>query len=232
MLLSSKTGSVRFAGILFTIILIGFGGVGVNRLQAQGTTATILGTVTDASGAAIPEAAVQVRNVATGSTQATTSDAQGRFTAPDLGIGAYEVQASRMGFSTVVHKGITLTVGSQAVVDFSLPVGQQTQTVTVESQASQVEVTSSAVGALISQVQMSNLPLNGRNFEQLIFLSPGVQIINSMNSNARQGRQSVFSPAGARPEGQELLPDDEYPALAPGENGSLPQSRPHFPGIR
>ena len=209
MLLNSKTRSVRFAGILFTIFLIGFGGVGVNRLQAQGTTATILGTVTDASGAAIPEAAVQVRNVATGSTQATTSDAQGRFTAPDLGIGAYEVQASRMGFSTVVHKGITLTVGSQAVVDFSLPVGQQTQTVTVESQASQVEVTSSAVGALISQVQMSNLPLNGRNFEQLIFLSPGVQIINSMNSNARQGRQSVFSAAGARPEGQELLLDDE-----------------------
>src|SRR5437899_2575166 len=52
-------------------------------------------------------------------------------------------------------------------------------------------------------------PLNGRNFEQLIFLAPGVQIVNSMNSNARQGRQSVFSAAGARPEGQELLLDDE-----------------------
>src|SRR6266446_6971551 len=209
MLMNSKTGSLRLAGILFSIFLVGSSEVGVARLQAQGTTATILGTITDMTGAAIPEAAVQVRNVGTGTTQATASDAQGRFTAPDLGIGEYEVQASRMGFSTVVHKGITLTVGSQAVIDFSLPVGQQTQTVTVESQASQVEVTNSAVGALVSQAQMANLPLNGRNFEQLIFLSPGVQIVNSMNSNARQGRQSVFSAAGARPEGQELLLDDE-----------------------
>src|SRR6267378_4051299 len=149
MLTNSKAGSVRFAGILMSIVLIGLAGVGVLRLNAQGTTATILGTVTDMTGAAIPETAVQVRNVGTGITQSTASNAQGRFTAPDLGIGEYEVQASKMGFSTVVRKGITLTVGSQAVVDFSLPVGQQTQTVTVESQASQVEVTSSAVGALI-----------------------------------------------------------------------------------
>jgi hypothetical protein len=209
MWIKSNTASIRFAGILFSIFLIGSGEVGVIRVQAQGTTATILGTVTDMSGAAIPETAVQVKNVGTGITQSTVSDAQGRFTAPDLGIGDYEVQASRTGFSTVVRKGITLTVGSQAVVDFSLPVGQQTQTVTVESQASQVETTSAAVGSLITQAQMANLPLNGRNFEQLIFLSPGVQVINSMNSNARQGRQSVFSAAGARPEGQELLLDDE-----------------------
>src|SRR6266478_3898284 len=209
MLMNSKTGSLRLAGILFSIFLVGSSEVGVARLQAQGTTATILGTVTDMTGAAIPETAVQVRNVGTGITQASASDAQVRFTAPDLGIGEYEVQASRAGFSTVARKGLRLTVGSHAVVDFSPPVGQQTQTVTVESQASQVEVTSSAVGSLISQAQMANLPLNGRNFEQLIFLAPGVQVVNSMNSNARQGRQSVFSAAGARPEGQALLLDDE-----------------------
>jgi carboxypeptidase family protein len=195
--------------IAITTLLTSLSGIGVTQLNAQGTTATILGTVTDMTGAGVPETAVQVKNVGTGITQSTVSDAVGRFTVPDLGIGEYEVQASKAGFSTVVHKGITLTVGSQAVIDFSLPVGQQTQTVTVESQASQVETTNAAVGALISQAQMENLPLNGRNFEQLIFLSPGVQIVNSMNSNARQGRQSVFSAAGARPEGQELLLDDE-----------------------
>src|SRR6266852_3717058 len=209
MLVNSKTGSIRFAGILMSIVLFGLAGVGLLRLNAQGATATILGTVTDMSGAAIPETAVLVKNVGTGITQSAVSDGLGRFSVPDLGIGDYELQASKAGFSTVVHKGITLTVGSQAVVDFSLPVGQQTQTVTVESQASQVEVTNAAVGSLINQAQMANLPLNGRNFEQLIFLSPGVQVINSMNSNARQGRQSVFSAAGARPEGQELLLDDE-----------------------
>jgi hypothetical protein len=199
MLLNSKT----------ILLLIVFAGVGLPRLNAQAATATILGTVTDMSGAAVPGAAVQVKNVGTGITQSTVSDSVGRYNVPDLGIGEYEIQATSTGFSSVVHKGITLAVGSQAVVDFSLPVGQQTQVLTVESQASQVEVTNAAVSSLIDQAQMANLPLNGRNFEQLIFLSPGVQIVNSMNSNARQGRQSVFSAAGARPEGQELLLDDE-----------------------
>jgi hypothetical protein len=177
--------------------------------SAQSATATILGTVTDASGAAIRNATVQVKNVGTGITQATASDAQGRFSAPDLGVGDYEAQASKMGFSTVLRKGITLTVGAQSVVDFSLPVGQQTQTVTVEGQASQVETTNAAVGALVDQQQMRELPLNGRNFEQLIQLAPGMQLITSVAPNARQGAAKSFSAAGARPEGQALLVDDE-----------------------
>jgi hypothetical protein len=142
------------------------GVVSINRLSGQAATATIQGTVTDSTGAAIPDAAVQVKNVGTGLTQSTASDAQGRFNVPDLGIGEYEVQATKTGFSNVVHKGITLTVGAQAVVDFNLPVGQQTQTVTVEGEASQVDVSNSAVSSLISGTQMSELPLNGRSFEQ------------------------------------------------------------------
>ncbi len=129
----------------------------INRLNGQAATATIQGTVTDSTGAAIPDATVQVKNVGTSITQSTTSDAQGRFNVPDLGIGEYEAQTSKAGFSTVVHRGITLTVGAQAVVDFSLPVGQQTQTVTVEGEASQVDVSNSAVSSLISGTQMSEL---------------------------------------------------------------------------
>src|SRR5207244_8475733 len=117
---------------ILSIFLIGL--AVVPRLNAQGATATILGTVTDMSGAGVPEAAIQVKNVGTGITQSTASDTVGRFSVPDLGIGEYEVQASKTGFSVVIRKGITLTVGSQAVVDFSLPVGQQTQILTVESQ--------------------------------------------------------------------------------------------------
>jgi hypothetical protein len=75
--------------------------VGLPRLDAQGATAAILGTVTDMSGAAIPEASVQVRNVGTGTSQSTVSDAQGRFNLPDLVVGGYEVQASRAGFATM-----------------------------------------------------------------------------------------------------------------------------------
>jgi hypothetical protein len=114
-------------------------GIGTLRLKAQGARATIQGVVTDMSGAAIPDAMVQVRNVGTRSVHSTASDTQGRFAVQDLVVGAYEVQASKMGFSTVVRKGITLTVGAQGVIDFALPVGQQQQTVTVEGQVSEVD---------------------------------------------------------------------------------------------
>ncbi len=179
------------------------------RLAAQVASATIRGAVTDTSGAAIGDASIRVRNVATGGTSATLTDGQGRYNVADLGVGDYEVQASKTGFSTVVHRGITLTVGAQSVVDFALPVGQQTQTVTVEGQVSQVETTNAALSSLISTRQMAQLPLNGRNFEQLIFLSPGVSLINTMAPNARQGRAAVPSAAGARPEGYVILQDDE-----------------------
>src|SRR5579864_3221379 len=148
-----------------------------NFLQAQTQTAAIQGTVTDASGAAVVGASVQVRNVGTGATRTVVSDSQGRYNAPDLPIGDYEVQASLTGFQTVVHRGITLTVGGQSVVDFSLPVGQQQQTVTVEGAVSQVETTSSAVSSLVNETQIRDLPLNGRNVEQLILLAPGVQAV-------------------------------------------------------
>src|ERR1700730_155638 len=82
----------------------------MSRLHAQ-ATAGIVGTVNDMSGAAIAGATVQVKNVGTGATQTAATDSQGRFRAPDLVIGEYEVQASNPGFQTVVHKGITLTVG-------------------------------------------------------------------------------------------------------------------------
>src|SRR5712691_5324960 len=173
------------------------------RLTAQGTTATMLGTVTDSTGAAIPDTAIKVKNVGTSLTQSTQSDAQGRYTVPDLGVGDYEAQASKQGFATVIRKGITLTVGSQGVVDFSLPVGQTQQTVTVEGQVTQVETTNSTVGSLVDQAQMRELPLNGRNFEQLIQLAPGVQsyYAGTTGLNMREGKDAAISVGGARPEG-------------------------------
>jgi hypothetical protein len=199
------------ACLLTAMLAIAVSSAGLTRLNGQAATASIQGVVTDASNAAVPDASVQVRNVNTGATQTTATSAQGRFLVPDLGVGEYEVQAAKMGFQTVVRKGITLTVGAQSVVDFSLPVGQQQQTVTVEGQASQVETTDAAVGTLTDQKQMTELPLNGRNFEQLIQISPGVNTIagNAFSSSGFQGRAPEYSIAGSRPEGQALLLDDE-----------------------
>ena len=198
---------VLFAAVALSV----FAFTGVTRLAAQGTTATILGTVTDATGAVIAGANVEVKNTGTGQTQTVQSDAQGRYRVPDLIIGDYQVQVSKAGFSTVVHKGITLSVGSQNVVDFSLAVGQTQQAVTVEGQVTQVETTDAAIATLVDQTQMRELPLNGRDFEQLIQLAPGVQnyYAGQTGSNMREGRDPAISIAGGRPEGTALLMDDQ-----------------------
>ena len=113
-------------------VMLALGFLMPNRMSAQGSTnATILGTVTDSGGAVVPNAPVRVKNVATSQTQQVATDAQGRYTIADLPIGNYEAQASAPGFQTTVRRGITLTVGAQAVVDFTLSVGQAQQTVTV-----------------------------------------------------------------------------------------------------
>ena len=151
--------------------------IGATRLWAQAQTATISGTATDASGAAMVGAKIQATNTETNASQSTVSDSQGRYTIPDLPVGTYNVQASQSGFRTVVHTGITLSVGGAVVVDFSMPVGEVKETVSVESQVSRVETTTSEVSTLVSPTQMRELPLNGRNFEQLLALAPGVRTI-------------------------------------------------------
>jgi len=184
---------------------------GAGRLQAQ-ATASIGGTVTDSSGAAIAGATLQVRNVGTGVTQNIASDAQGRFRAPDLAIGEYDVRASNPGFQTVVRTGVVLTVGSEPVVDFSLAVGQAQETVTVQSEVSQVETQSTAVGALVETKQITDLPLNGRNFTQLLTLAPGVTQIAAGLPGAGStfyGNGVKYSIAGSRPSGQAYLLDDQ-----------------------
>ena len=183
----------------------------VTQVDAQAVTAGILGTVTDTSGAAIPGAAIQVKNAATGITQTVTSDEQGRYRVPDLGIGEYDVEASKAGFQTVVRKTITLSVGSQPVVDFSLPVGTGSESVTVESQISQVDITSAAVGALVEGTQIRDLPLNGRNYTSLIALAPGVQTSAQAVQAAGSGffgRGAQYSVAGGRLYGQAYLLDN------------------------
>src|ERR1700676_459990 len=128
---------------------------------AQVNTGTILGTVTDTSGAAVADVLVQIRNVGTGVASSTTTDGQGRFNVPSLNIGDYEVSASKAGFQTMVRTGIALTVGSQFVVDLALAIGQAQQTITVQGEGAQVDTTTSTVANLVDAKQIAELPLNG-----------------------------------------------------------------------
>lgn len=172
-------------------------------------TGSISGTVTDSSGGAVAGASIAVRNTQTGVVTPVQTNPQGRYTAPDLVVGTYNVQARMTGFKTQVHSGIVLAVGNNAVVDFSLPPGEVTQTVTVEGATAQVDTTSAAISALVAPEQMRELPLNGRDFEQLILLAPGVQTVTTGAQTSFYGREPSYSIAGSRPEGQELLLDGD-----------------------
>lgn len=190
-----------------TIVALGFIlGVGVPRLEAQAVRATLLGTVKDATGAALPGATVEVKNARTGVTETVVTNVQGRFTVPDVPPGEYDVRAALSGFQTVRRTGITLTVGSESLVDFTLPVGQIEETVTVAGESPMVDLVSSAIGTTVEQKQISDLPLNGRNYSQLIALSPFVNSVTFTGSLF--GRQTVYSVAGGRPEGQAFLLDN------------------------
>ena len=155
---------------------------GATRVEAQAVRAAILGTVRDGTGAALPGVTIDARNTGTGVSQSVTTNGQGRFNLPDLPLGTYDVQASLAGFQSVVHKGLTLTVGSQNVVDFALPLGQVAETVLVTGESPIVDTTSAAFATTISQKQIADLPLNGRNYAQLITLSPGVTTVQFQGS--------------------------------------------------
>src|SRR5579864_2167983 len=119
-------------------------------LYAQVAGATLSGTVTDQSGGVIPLAAISIRNIDTGITRTTTASAAGFYSVPNLLPGAYEVKASAQGFSNQVQNGITLTVGEQQVLNFTLRVGQASQTVVVTTEAPNVELASSTISATVN----------------------------------------------------------------------------------
>ena len=146
----------------------------LSSLQAQGVaTARTSGTLTDDSGAVLAGATVQAKNLEMGSSRSTVTDSAGRFAIADLPIGSYNVRASSPGFDPILRSGIVLTVGAGLVIFFTLKIGQARQDVIVNAQVSRVETQTGAVSSLVSSEQLHDLPLNGRNFEQLILLAPG-----------------------------------------------------------
>ena len=178
-------------------------------LYGQAATASISGRVTDASGAVIAGVPVTIKNTGTTSVQTVNTDGQGRYSMPDLPIGSYEIQAAKTGFRTAVRSNVVLEVGSAPVVDFQLAVGQATETVEVSAAVSQVETTTAAVSSLVNQTQMRELPLNGRNFEQLILLAPGVATYPAGGQSALTSVAAAYSISGTRPEGYENMLDGE-----------------------
>src|ERR1051326_827950 len=148
-------------------------GLASSTVWAQ-ATGTISGTVTDASGAVLVGAQVTIRNVGTDQTRTVTTNTSGRYNAPSLPSGDYTVVVTATGFQRLSRAGITLTVGRDAVVDMTLQPGQVSQEVEVTGQPPLVETTTASLSGLVDSEKVRALPLNGRSFDQLIFLQPGV----------------------------------------------------------
>ena len=167
-------------------------------------SASLSGTVTDPSGEAVAGATVTVKNLETGAVRATKTGRQGRYSLFGLSVGLYEVRVSKRGFAAKVRTGIRLAVEEAAVADISLRLGRVSQQVTVNSDAALVSMNAASVGGLVGEQQVKDLPLNGRSFDLLLTLNPGVVNFTTQKtggigiSNSTTGNN--FAVSGNRPQ--------------------------------
>ncbi|HXA50071.1 MAG TPA: carboxypeptidase-like regulatory domain-containing protein, partial [Candidatus Acidoferrum sp.] len=144
-------------------------------LMAQQTTATVLGAVTDASGASVAGVAIQASSLATNVTRETLTDNNGAYSLPNLPPGSYRISATKTGFQASRVENVTLQVEQVARLDIKLQVGSITETINVDASVALLQTETSSVGTVIDAGKIVDLPLNGRNFIQLAQLIPGVQ---------------------------------------------------------
>jgi hypothetical protein len=162
-------------------------------------TAAISGRIEDISGAGIHGAAVTVKSLETGATRALTTDEAGDFRAMSLPIGSYQVRAVKTGFKSEVRNGVNLGVGQDAVVKLRLEIGDLAQEVTVNEEIPVVNATTSSVSGLVGEREVKDLPLNGRSFDNLMTLNPGVINYGLKSANTSTSNGNTFSVEGRRP---------------------------------
>src|ERR1700730_11402980 len=195
-------------------------------LHAQVAGGTLSGTITDPSGAAVPNAQVVIKNSATGITRTLTTNVDGFYSAANLLPGNYEIAVSATGFNTETKKGITINVGSQPVFNLVLQIGTVANSVEVTTEAPTVQLTSSDISATVNATTVRELPLNGRSWTDLAALQPGVDTIQTQPGFAtgadrgNRGFGQQLSISGARPQQNNYRLDgvslNDYANGAPG----------------
>jgi hypothetical protein len=161
-----------------TLLLLGIGFLSASHAQTT-TVGSISGTVRDPSGAVVPNAEVIIREENTGFSRTVNTGSDGIYSAPSLPVGRYSVSAAPQGFKKTVAAGLELHVSENLVVNITLEVGQMSETVNVTADATTVETTSGNVSSLIAEKQVTELPLNGRNYAQLALMVPGVSPVTA-----------------------------------------------------
>jgi Carboxypeptidase regulatory-like domain/TonB dependent receptor/TonB-dependent Receptor Plug Domain len=176
-------------------------------LSAQTFRGTILGSVTDSSGAVVAGAKVKVKNTGTGLERTTESGGDGSYSAPELPIGTYSVTVTQAGFETFLANGVTVDVASERRVDVVLKTGQISTRVEVSGDLlPQVETTSAELGGTLTADTIENLPVNGRDYQKLIYLNPGIAGSPDQISDS-PGSYGTFSMNGSRGRSNNFLLD-------------------------
>jgi hypothetical protein len=166
-------------------------------VYAQGGRASINGTVTDPTGAVVAGAHVSAKNLETGQLSTVTTGSEGFYSLPFLPLGRYEVTVSHPGFTTETQTGFTLSAEQAATVNFTLKTGQLTTSVEVNAEAVELETTSGAISQVVDQKSIVELPLDGRNPAELVYVAPGaVNGQTSANSIGLPGSGSGFPNSG------------------------------------
>jgi hypothetical protein len=188
---------MRIRNLLGCLLIV----VSASWLYGQGgASGTILGTVSDNSGAVVAKASVDVTNLATGVTTHTETSSTGNYTVPYLQPGSYRVTVQSPGFQKSAVDHIGLQVAQQERIDITLKPGAVTESVEVQASAVARDTDTSAVTQTITQNQVEELPLNGRNFVQLLLLGAGAVTIGGEQGTMRQGQGNAISINGGRPE--------------------------------
>ena len=183
----SFSPAVKRCGTRLAILLAAF--FVIFAAQALAQEATILGTVTDPTGAAVPNAAVSITNTDTGVTRNLPTNDDGQFVAPDLQIGHYTVRVTATGFKATEQKNLVLAVGDRMRIDFKLVVGSVQEQVTVEANAVAVQTDTGEVSNVINGQQVTQLATNGRSLYELFALAPGASSLQRIPGRVHPGER-------------------------------------------
>src|SRR6266702_7196674 len=168
------------------------------QLRAQTGTAQLSGSVADNSGAVVPIASVLIVNKDTGVSRPIQTNKQGEYLAPALQTGHYRITVEATGFRTLVTDNITLNVAQTANISFQLNVGAEDQTITVDGSGQILNTTDASVSTVIDRNFVANMPLNGRSFQDLISMTPGIVTQSPQATNQVVGVGGGFSVNGER----------------------------------
>jgi hypothetical protein len=191
---------------------------------AQSTSATISGGVTDPSGRFIPDADVEIANDATGIVYPARTNGSGMYLIPILPPGHYHVQISKPGFKTIIKADVILNVQSALALNFVLPVGSTAESVTIDSASSLIDTTDGSVSTVIDRKFVENIPLNGRSFQDLISMTPGVVTQSPQTANQAIGATGDFSVNGQRTESNYYTVDGVTANVSGGNGGGVGES--------